>query len=80
MAITGLSNHRMTFDIGSVIYTHISVPAFRKGAVAEGNTDAATITVAVLIGASGTSAANAPLLKQGNLRYGSPCPALSDLF
>ena len=41
-----------------------------------GNTDAATISVAVLIGASGTSAANAPLLKQGNLRDGSTCPAL----
>lgn len=45
-----------------------------------GSTDAATITVAVLIGASGTSAANAPLLKQGNLRDGSTCPALSEMF
>lgn len=57
------------------------VLAFASGAVGRGgSTDVAIIIVAVLIGASGTSAANAPLLKQGNLRDGSPCPALSEMF
>lgn len=64
-----------------VIYTGISVfRPFARVRWQRGHTDVATISVAVLIGESGTSAANAPLLKQGNLRDGSPCPALSEMF
>lgn len=64
-----------------VIYTGISVfRPFARMRWQRGHTGVATISVAVLIGASGTSAANTPLLKQGNLRDGSPCPALSEMF
>lgn len=45
-----------------------------------GHANAAIITIAVLIGASGMSAANTPLLKQGKFRDGSTCPALSGIF
>ena len=57
------------------------VLAFASGAVGRGgSTDVAIIIVAVLIIVPSISAANAPLLKQGNIRDSSPCPVLSEMF
>lgn len=54
---------------------------FHNGlALQRGATDAACIITAVLISASDTSAAISRYYQQKNIRDGSLCPALSDLF
>ncbi len=82
-AITVLTGYRQwlcAIDNGVIIRAYQCFALLQGCGRQRGHANAATIAIAVLIGASGTSAANAPLLKQGKFRDGSTCPALSEMF
>lgn len=82
-AIAVLTDYRQwlcAIDNGVIIRAYQCFALLQGCGRQRGHANAATIAIAVLIGASGTSAANAPLLKQGKFRDGSQCPALSEMF